>query len=399
MTEMLVRLFIKNRRDTTNPTVRAAYGNLASWVGIFCNLLLCTGKFLAGTLSGSISIAADAVNNLSDASSSVVSLIGFKLGARPADEEHPYGHARFEYLAGLAVAVMVLVIGVELLKSSAEKILHPAPVTFSWVAMGVLAASSAVKLWMALFNRTLGRRINSGSLIATAADSRNDVLTTSAVLIASLVSHFIHVELDGWMGVAVALFILYSGVGLIKDTIDPLLGVAPDPELVKHIHDKIMSYPGVLGTHDLMVHDYGPGRQFASVHVELAAEDDVMKSHELIDDIERDFLKNDRLPVVIHFDPIVTSDAQVGDMRRWLADAVKTIDPGLTIHDLRMVPGKTHTNVIFDCVTPPGFAMGSARLKEAIEKLVREKDPNYFCVITVESSFAAVPHTGEAVRS
>lgn len=399
MTEMLVRLFIKNRRDTTNPTVRAAYGNLASWVGIFCNLLLCTGKFLAGTLSGSISIAADAVNNLSDASSSVVSLIGFKLGARPADEEHPYGHARFEYLAGLAVAVMVLVIGVELLKSSAEKILHPAPVTFSWVAMGVLAASIAVKLWMALFNRTLGRRINSGSLIATAADSRNDVLTTSAVLIASLVSHFIHVELDGWMGVAVALFILYSGVGLIKDTIDPLLGVAPDPELVKHIHDKIMSYPGVLGTHDLMVHDYGPGRQFASVHVELAAEDDVMKSHELIDDIERDFLKNDRLPVVIHFDPIVTSDAQVGDMRRWLADAVKTIDPGLTIHDLRMVPGKTHTNVIFDCVTPPGFAMGSARLKEAIEKLVREKDPNYFCVITVESSFAAVPHTGEAVRS
>lgn len=396
---MLVRLFIKNRRDTTNPAVRAAYGNLASWVGIFCNLLLCTGKFLAGTLSGSISIAADAVNNLSDASSSVVSLIGFKLGARPADEEHPYGHARFEYLAGLAVAVMVLVIGVELLKSSAEKILHPAPVTFSWVAMGVLAASIAVKLWMALFNRTLGRRINSGSLIATAADSRNDVLTTSAVLIASLVSHFIHVELDGWMGVAVALFILYSGVGLIKDTIDPLLGVAPDPELVKHIHDKIMSYPGVLGTHDLMVHDYGPGRQFASVHVELAAEDDVMKSHELIDDIERDFLKNDRLPVVIHFDPIVTSDAQVGDMRRWLADAVKTIDPGLTIHDLRMVPGKTHTNVIFDCVTPPGFAMGSARLKEAIEKLVREKDPNYFCVITVESSFAAVPHTGEAVRS
>lgn len=397
MTETLVRLFIKNSRDTTNPAVRAAYGNLASWVGIFCNLLLCAGKFLAGTLSGSISIAADAVNNLSDASSSVVSLVGFKLGARPADEEHPYGHARFEYLAGLAVAVMVLVIGVELLKSSVDKILHPAPVTFSWVAMAVLAVSIAVKLWMSMFNRTLGKRINSGSLIATAADSRNDVLTTSAVLIASLISHFINVELDGWMGAAVALFILYSGVGLVKDTIDPLLGLAPDPELVKHIHDKIMSYPGVLGTHDLMVHDYGPGRQFASVHVELAAEDDVMKSHELIDDIERDFLKNDRLPVVIHFDPIVTSDAEVGDMRRWLAEAVKTIDPALTIHDLRMVPGKSHTNLIFDCVTPPGFAMSNARLKTAIEKLVSEKDPNYFCVITVESSFAAVPRTGETV--
>ena len=207
MTETLVRLFVKNSRDTTDPAVRTAYGNLASWVGIFCNLLLCAGKFVAGTLSGSISIAADAVNNLSDASSSVVSLIGFKLGARPADDEHPYGHARFEYLAGLAVAVMVLVIGVELLKSSVDKILHPAAVTFSWVAMAVLAASIAVKLWMSLFNRTLGKRINSGSLIATAADSRNDVLTTSAVLVASLISHFANVELDGWMGAAVALFI------------------------------------------------------------------------------------------------------------------------------------------------------------------------------------------------
>ncbi|HIX06727.1 MAG TPA: cation diffusion facilitator family transporter [Candidatus Fournierella pullicola] len=398
MTETLVRLFVKNSRDTTDPAVRTAYGNLASWVGIFCNLLLCAGKFLAGTLSGSISIAADAVNNLSDASSSVVSLIGFKLGARPADDEHPYGHARFEYLAGLAVAVMVLVIGVELLKSSVEKILHPAPVTFSWVAMAVLAVSIAVKLWMSVFNRTVGKRINSGSLIATAADSRNDVLTTSAVLIASLISHFAKVELDGWMGAAVALFILYSGVGLVKDTIDPLLGLAPDPELVQHIHDKIMSYPGVLGTHDLMVHDYGPGRQFASVHVELAAEDDVMASHELIDDIERDFLKNDRLPVVIHFDPIVTSDAQVGDMRRWLAEAVRTIDPSLSIHDLRMVPGVNHINIIFDCVTPPGFAMSSARLKEAIAQLVSEKDPSYRCVITVETSFAAVPCAGEAVQ-
>lgn len=398
MTETLVRLFVKNSRDTTDPAVRTAYGNLASWVGIFCNLLLCAGKFLAGTLSGSISIAADAVNNLSDASSSVVSLIGFKLGARPADDEHPYGHARFEYLAGLAVAVMVLVIGVELLKSSVDKILHPAAVTFSWVAMAVLAASIAVKLWMSLFNRTLGKRINSGSLIATAADSRNDVLSTSAVLIASLISHFANVELDGWMGAAVALFILYSGVGLIKDTIDPLLGLAPDPELVQYIHDKIMSYPGVLGTHDLMVHDYGPGRQFASVHVELAAEGDVMASHELIDDIERDFLKNDRLPVVIHFDPIVTSDAQVGDMRRWLAEAVKTIDPSLSIHDLRMVPGVNRTNVIFDCVTPPGFAMSSARLKDAIARLVAQKDPSYRCVITVETSFAAVPRTGETVQ-
>ncbi|WP_418971394.1 cation diffusion facilitator family transporter [Allofournierella sp.] len=396
MTEALIRLFIKNPEKTHDPAVRAAYGNLASWVGILCNLALCAGKFMVGTLSGSISVAADAVNNLSDASSSVVSLLGFRLGSRPADEEHPYGHARFEYLSGLAVAVMVLVIGLELGKTSLGKILAPTPVTFSWVTVGVLAASILVKLWMALFNRKVGGRIHSGALIATAADSRNDVLTTGAVLTAALISHFARVELDGWMGLAVALFILYSGVGLVKSTIDPLLGLAPDPELVKYIHERVMSYPNVLGTHDLMVHDYGPGRQFASVHVEMAAEGDVMASHDVIDNIERDFLENDGLHVVIHFDPIVTSDERVGDMRRWLSEAVKEIDGALTIHDLRMVPGPTHTNLIFDCVVPAGFAMSELDVKQAIKHLVRQKDPRYFCVITVECGYAALPHGGKA---
>ena len=396
MTEALIRLFIKNPEKTHDPAVRAAYGNLASWVGILCNLALCAGKFMVGTLSGSISVAADAVNNLSDASSSVVSLLGFRLGSRPADEEHPYGHARFEYLSGLAVAVMVLVIGLELGKTSLGKILAPTPVTFSWVTVGVLAASILVKLWMALFNRKVGGRIHSGALIATAADSRNDVLTTGAVLTAALISHFARVELDGWMGLAVALFILYSGVGLVKSTIDPLLGLAPDPELVKYIHERVMSYPNVLGTHDLMVHDYGPGRQFASVHVEMAAEGDVMASHDVIDNIERDFLENDGLHVVIHFDPIVTSDERVGDMRRWLSEAVKEIDGALTIHDLRMVPGPTHTNLIFDCVVPAGFAVSELDVKQAIKHLVRQKDPRYFCVITVECGYAALPHGGKA---
>ena len=396
MTEALIRLFIKNPEKTHDPAVRAAYGNLASWVGILCNLALCAGKFMVGTLSGSISVAADAVNNLSDASSSVVSLLGFRRGSRPADEEHPYGHARFEYLSGLAVAVMVLVIGLELGKTSLGKILAPTPVTFSWVTVGVLAASILVKLWMALFNRKVGGRIHSGALIATAADSRNDVLTTGAVLTAALISHFARVELDGWMGLAVALFILYSGVGLVKSTIDPLLGLAPDPELVKYIHERVMSYPNVLGTHDLMVHDYGPGRQFASVHVEMAAEGDVMASHDVIDNIERDFLENDGLHVGIHFDPIVTSDERVGDMRRWLSEAVKEIDGALTIHDLRMVPGPTHTNLIFDCVVPAGFAMSELDVKQAITHLVREKDPRYFCVITVECGYAALPHGGKA---
>lgn len=394
MTEALIRLFIKEPADPHDPAVRAAYGNLASWVGILCNLALCAGKFLVGAFSGSISIAADAVNNLSDASSSVVSLLGFKLGSRPADEEHPYGHARFEYLSGLAVAVMVLVIGLELGKSSLGKILAPTPVAFSWVSVGVLAVSIAVKLWMALFNKTVGGRIHSSALLATSADSRNDVITTGAVLAAALVSHFAGVELDGWMGLAVALFILYSGVGLVKSTIDPLLGLAPDPELVKYIHERVMAYPGVLGTHDLMVHDYGPGRQFASVHVEMAAEGDVMASHDVIDNIERDFLEKDGLHVVIHFDPIVTSDERVGDMRRWLGEAVKSIDGALSIHDLRMVPGPTHTNLIFDCVVPPNFAMSELDVKQAVKQLVRQKDPTYFCVITVECGYAALPHGG-----
>lgn len=391
VTKLLIRLFVKNSQAPRDPAVRAAYGNLASCVGIFCNLLLCAGKFLVGTLSGSISVAADAVNNLSDASSSVVSLAGFKLGARPADDEHPYGHARFEYLSGLAVAVMVLVIGVELGKTSLGKILQPTPVSFSWVTVAVLAASILVKLWMALFNKKVGRIIDSKALIATAADSRNDVLATGAVLAAALISHFARVELDGWMGLAVALFILYSGVGLVKSTIDPLLGLAPDPELVAYIHEKVMSYPGVLGIHDLMVHDYGPGRQFASVHVEMAAEGDVMKSHDQIDNIERDFLKNDQLHVVIHFDPIVTSDETVGEMRVWMSEAVKTIDPALTIHDLRMVPGPTHTNLIFDCVAPAKFHMSELEIKQAIKHMVRQKDPAYVCVITVENSFAPMP--------
>lgn len=392
MTKALIRLFVKNHENTRDPAVRGAYGRMAGVVGICCNLLLFAGKFIAGTVFGSIAIAADAINNLSDASSNIVSLIGFKLAEKPADEDHPYGHARFEYLAGLAVAVMVLVIGVELAKNSLDKILHPTPVVFSWLSVAVLAASILVKLWMAVFNTHIGKLIDSSTLQATAADSRNDVLSTGAVLLATLISRFTPLELDGWMGLAVAVFILYSGAGLIKETLDPLLGQAPDEALVHYIHDKVMSYPGVLGTHDLMVHDYGPGRQFASVHVEMAAEGDVMENHDVIDNIERDFWDNDHLHVVIHFDPIITSDEKVNDARHWLGELVKDIDPALTIHDLRMVAGSTHTNLIFDCVTPAGFEMDEADLKQAIKQAVRSRRPDYFCVITVESGYASIPH-------
>lgn len=339
MTDFLVKRFIKNSTDVNDPAVRTAYGNLAGAVGIFCNVLLCAAKLAVGTLFGSISITADAVNNLSDASSSVITLVGFRLSAKPADDEHPYGHARIEYLAGLAVSVMILVIGVELARSSIGKILSPTAVEFSLVTVAVLLLSIGVKLWMAAFNKKVGRRIGSATLEATAMDSRNDVISTAAVLAASVVSGLTGLELDGWMGLGVALFILWSGVGILKETVDPLLGEAPSEELTDYIGKKVMSYDGVLGTHDLMVHDYGPGRRFASVHVEMAAENDVMQSHDIIDNIERDFQENDHISLIIHYDPILTGDDAVGTAREWVKELVRSISPELSIHDFRMVQG------------------------------------------------------------
>lgn len=391
MTDILAKIFIKDYQNTDDPKIRTAYGKFAGSVGILCNLVLFAFKFTVGTLSGSMSITADAVNNLSDASSSIISLLGFRMAGKPADPEHPYGYARYEYLSGLAVAVIILIIGVELFRSSVDKIIHPSAVEFSFITLIVLSASIAVKLWMAFFNNRIGKKINSQTLIATAADSRNDVITTSAVLAAAILSHFSDLELDGWMGLAVAVFIIYSGIGLVRDTIDPLLGKSPDPELVLHIHNKIMSYPGVLGTHDLMVHDYGPGRQFASVHVEMAAEADVLESHDTIDNIEYDFKTNDKLHLIIHYDPIVTSDETIGDMRKWLGETVKTIDPVITVHDLRIVPGTTHQNLIFDCVVPPDFRMSDKELKDKISNMVGSEFPDYFCVITIDKSYTAAP--------
>lgn len=387
MTNLLIRLFIKNYQNTQDTAVRAAYGKLSGWVGIVCNTLLCGGKFIAGYLSGSVSIIADAANNLSDASSSIISLMGFKLSEKSADDEHPYGHARYEYLSGLIIAFLVLLIGFELLKSGIGKIVSPSPVEFSWVSVGVLIASILVKLWMMLFNQSMGKRINSHALKATAIDSRNDCISTLAVLIAAVISHLTQFELDGIIAVLVAVFILYSGISLIREAMSPLLGKAPSPEMTEDIRRKILSYEGVLGTHDLMVHDYGPGRLFASVHVEMAAENDVMESHDVIDNIERDFLRNG-LNLVVHFDPIVTAD---DDTRHEIAEIVRSIDPVLTIHDLRLVTGPTHTNVIFDCVIPHEFHMAEAEIKSEINRLVRIRHPEFYCVITVENNFAPIP--------
>ena len=390
MTQFLIRCFIKRPDDVKDAAVRTAYGNLASLVGMACNILLCIGKLLAGTLFGSIAIMADALNNLSDASSNVVSLIGFRLAAKAPDAEHPYGHARYEYLAGLVVSVTILAIGLSLLKESTLKVLHPTPVAFSWLSIGVLAASILVKLWLSGFNRAVGKKINSETLMATAADSRNDVLTTGAVLLSTILCSLTgYGIIDGIMGVGVAAFILWSGWGLVMDTLSPLLGESPSPELVEHIERTVMSYPGVLGVHDLMVHDYGPGHQFASLHVEFPAETDPLTAHDVIDNIENDFLKKDRLQVTIHYDPIVTADASVGVLRARLKEHARQLDPQLSIHDLRIVPGDSHTNVLFDLVFPAGYTGDIDQMLAKMCQFVKEQDPKYCCVVKVEQSYAS----------
>lgn len=391
MTGLLLKIFVKDYEMSDNPAVRARYGVLSGGVGIFCNLVLFFAKLLAGILAGSISIMADALNNLSDASSSLISLFGFKLSGKPADKEHPYGHARFEYLSGLVVSILICVIGVELLRSCGEKILHPEKTGFDWLSAAVLVGSIAVKLWLMFFMNKLGKKINSKTLSATAADSRNDVIATLTVLLGGVISARYGLNLDGIIGLAVAVFIIYSGFNLVKDTLDPLLGKAPDDELVKNIQDRILSYEGVLGTHDLLVHDYGPGRIFASVHVEMAAEENVLVSHDIIDNIERDFYDRDGIHLIVHYDPIITNDKEVNDARRWLMETVKKINPMLSVHDLRIVQGPTHTNMIFDCVVPYDVKMSHAEIKDRIKEAVKEKDPKYFCVITIDLSYAQIP--------
>ena len=389
MTEWLVRHFVKDHEKANDPAVRMRYGQFAGIVGIICNIALCLGKGAIGLIAGSVSIVADALNNLSDAASNVISLLGFKLASKPADPGHPYGHGRYEYLSGLAVAVVIVIIGVELIQTSIDKVLNPTATEFSLAVVAVLALSILVKLWMAVFNRTIGRRISSTTLEATAVDSRNDVISTGVVLVCAIVSHLTCIDLDGIVGIAVGAFIVYSGAQLVRDTVNPLLGQAPDPALVSHIQNKILGYPGVLGTHDLMVHDYGPGRQFASAHVEMAAEADPMESHDLIDNIEQDFKEDDGLIVTLHYDPIVTDDPEVKDLRNQINALVKTIDARLSIHDLRTVPGPTHTNVIFDCVKPADFDMDDEDLRARIAALVAADHPQAICKITIDQSYVS----------
>ncbi len=365
--------------------IRARIGKLSGAVGIICNCLLAAGKLIVGHMTSSMSITADGLNNLSDGASSIVTLLGFKLAEKPADRKHPYGHARIEYIAGLTVAVMILFIGLELGKSSVEKFIDPEPIEFSFTAVWVLCASILVKLFMMLFNLKMGRRINSNALLATAADSRNDVMTTSAVLAASIVEHFYDVRIDGVMGIAVSLFILYSGIKLAGETMSPLLGEGANSELQKQITDYINGCPMVLGCHDLMVHDYGPGRRYASIHVEIDKNEDPMACHARIDRMERECLKNYGTHLVIHYDPVVTDDPEVNSTKRLVNTIIKVRDGRLTIHDFRMVDDGESVKMSFDMILPEDLRGQEQSIKETVEKALNSLDSKkYYADITFD---------------
>lgn len=384
MTKLLLSLFVPNHSQTSDPRVRSAMGTLSGIVGIFCNLLLFGFKLLVGTLSGSVSITADAMNNLSDASGSIVTLLGFRLAGMPADTNHPYGHARFEYISGLTVAALILVIGFELAKSSIEKIFRPSAVEFSQFTLLVLLGSIAVKLWMYRFNRHLGKTIGSTALCATATDSRNDCIATGAVLLSGIIERFLDIRTDGFFGLAVAVFILYSGATLARDTISPLLGERADPELRQTIIDYVAAQPKVLGYHDLLVHDYGPGQRFATLHVEMDHREDPLECHERIHHMEWECLRSLGIHLVIHYDPIIIDDPVLNRLKETCSQLLQKKDPRLTLHDFRMVPGKQHMNLIFDVPLPMELRGQEDQICRFIEDSLNSCDQAYHVSITFD---------------
>ena len=387
MIELLARWFIPHRDNTADGAVRRAYGTLCGAVGIGLNVLLFIGKFFAGQLSGSIAVTADAFNNLSDAGSSAVTLLGFRLAGKKPDPDHPFGHGRIEYISGLIVAGLILLMGVELAKSSFDKILHPEEVTFSALALVILAVSVAVKLYMWHYNRRIGGKIRSAAMEATASDSLSDAAATAAVLLAMLIGRWTGLAVDGYVGMVVALFILFSAYKAAKETLSPLLGQAPDPELVQHIRDIVEEHDTVVGIHDLVVHDYGPGRQMVSLHAEVPASGDILQLHDVIDNIERELHEKLHVQAVIHMDPIVTDDETVDALRRQVAELVRQVEPRMTVHDLRVIRGTTHTNLVFDAVLPLDAAITPAEAGRRIREKVAELDGDYYAVVTVEHSF------------
>lgn len=387
MTDFLIRRFVPNYEKTGEPTVRERYGVLSGGVGIVLNLLLALGKLLAGLLTGSIAVTADAFNNLSDAGSSVVTLVGFRLAGQKPDDEHPFGHGRMEYLTGLAVSVAILFVGVELGKSSIDKILHPAAVTFSWVSAAILAVSILAKLWLNRFNTKLSRAVSSPAMAATAADSLSDAAATAVILAGALISRFFHVELDAWLGVLVAAFILKAGWGAAKDTIDPLLGQSPAPELVADIHKTVLAHTQIVGLHDMIIHDYGPGRRMMSFHAEVPMDADIMEVHDVIDDVERELYETYRIQTSIHMDPIAVNDQRVNAARAMTEELVRGIDPRMSIHDFRMTDGESHTNLIFDVLAPHSVKLTDSQIKERIAGALEGREETYYAVVQVDRAF------------
>lgn len=389
MVTFLSRWLIRDYDRPEDPEVRRKYGVLCGCVGIGLNILLFLAKFFAGTISGSIAITADAFNNLSDAGSSLVTIVGFKLAGQKPDPSHPFGHGRMEYLSGLAVSVLILLMGFELLQSSVDKIRAPEPIEFSWLSVVILLLGIAGKLYMSYYNRAVGNKINSAAMKATAADSLSDSISTTAVLAATLIAHFFSVNIDGWVGVAVACFILYAGYNAARDTIDPLLGQAPDPELVAEVEKTVLSFPPIQSIHDMIVHDYGPGRLMISLHAEVPADGDLLEMHDTIDLVEQTLREKFHCDAVIHMDPIVTNDEQVLKMRGKMCQLVQVIDKRITVHDFRMVTGPTHTNLIFDVACPFDVKQTDADIKRQVEEIVDLLDGNYNAVVTVDRIYAA----------
>lgn len=384
MTNLLLKLFVKDYQNTKNPAVRARYGTFAGAVGIVTNLAVSLAKLIVGILAASVSVIADAVNNLTDAASSVVTLVGFKLSGKPADREHPYGHARIEYLTGLIISFFVCILGVTFLKESVTKIFSPTESDFSTVALAVLGISVAAKLWQGFFYRTLSKRIASDSLKASAQDSFNDVIATTAVFAGAIVTKLTSLNLDGYIGTAIALFILISGIKLVIETASPLLGVVPEEETVKALSEKILSYEGVIGMHDMIIHSYGANRIFCSAHVEVPAEESVMKSHDLIDNIEEDVYAELGIQLVIHLDPVTTGDARIEAMKKSLGEILKSLSPSLHFHDFRAVFGITHDNIIFDVVLPMEFKMTDNEAIAAVNAAFTELYPKAICKIKID---------------
>ena len=384
MTKLLLRIFVKNQD-------RAAIGQLSGVVGVVCNLLLAAVKLLVGILSGSVAVTADALNNLTDAASSVVTFLGFKLAERPADEEHPYGHARYEYLSALVVAGLILLIGFELCKSSFDKILHPTANGINLTMLLILVLSIGVKFWIFLFNRKLGNMTGSQALFATSIDSRNDCIATTAVVIGAAISWYTGWMLDGYFGMAVSLFILYSGINLAKETISPLLGEGAAPELQALIVDYVSQHPKVLGYHDLYVHDYGPGRRFASLHVEMSCKEDPLVCHEIIDDMERECFNSHGIQLVIHYDPVVTDDPELCRVHGMVDAILHQYDPRISTHDFRMVQGSGHTNLIFDVVLPANLSKKESQVRAHLESALEQENTKYYLVLTFDSE-AFDPH-------